>query len=132
MASDLSIVYQEATRRGYQFDRTKIARRRRFRGTIDETNGQLFYEWEHLRNKLQARGSEIFRRSKKVTTPDPHPLFRIVDGPVKKWEKVTSTRRRVASEDKLLSCAIEEGEKTELNNREQVLNPLYRNSVRAI
>lgn len=119
MASYLSVVYQEATRRGYRFDRTKIARRR-FRGTINETKGQLLYEWERLRNKLQARGSESFRKGKKITAPDPHSLFRIVDGPVKEWEKVTSARRCVASEDRLLSRAIKEGEKTELIKREQV------------
>lgn len=119
VASYLSVVHQEAARRGYRFDRTKISRRR-FQGTIEETNGQLFYEWRHLKNKLQARAPESFRACETVTTPEPHPLFRIVDGPVKEWEKVTSTRRRVASEDRVFSRAIKEGEKTELIKRERV------------
>src|ERR1700753_3542232 len=45
IATYLDFVYEEATRRGYQFDGSKIARHR---GAIelDETKGQLFYEWE--------------------------------------------------------------------------------------
>lgn len=88
VASYLSVVHQEAARRGYRFDGTKISRLR-FRGTIEETNGQLFYEWRHLKNKLQARAPESFRECGMVATPEPHPLFRIVDGAVRGWERMT-------------------------------------------
>src|ERR1044072_8243633 len=54
VAAVLNGVHEEATRRGYQFDRSKIAR---FQGNIrlDETDGQLRYEWEHLRQKQKRR-----------------------------------------------------------------------------
>jgi hypothetical protein len=76
----------EAGSRGYQFDTTKIARRS-FHGRIAETSGQLRYEWEHLRLKLQARAPHLARDFRKIQLPDPHPLFRIIPGEVRDWEK---------------------------------------------
>ena len=76
----------EAQSRGYHFDASKISRRR-FRGQIAETRGQLLYEWGHLRAKLRVRAPEIARQFRGVTMPEPHPLFRIVPGDVRDWER---------------------------------------------
>jgi len=86
IATFLAGIADEAQVRGYHFDASKISRQR-FGGQIPETSGQLFYEWRHLKTKLQARVPLMARQLKSITTPEPHPLFRIVPGDVRAWEK---------------------------------------------
>jgi hypothetical protein len=86
VATFLAGLAEEAVRRGYNFDTTKISPSR-IRVQIEESNGQLFYEWEHLRAKLRKRSPEVFLRWEKITSPEAHPLFRIVSGERKEWEK---------------------------------------------
>lgn len=76
----------EAERRGYKFDVRKIARPRGAR-KIRETRGQLEYEWAHLKRKLEARAPAIARQLRGVDRPQAHPLFRIIVGEVREWEK---------------------------------------------
>src|SRR5262249_33995182 len=52
--SYLAYVYDEATRRGYRFDGSKLGRAR-LSGRLFETSGQLGYEWQHLIQKLKRR-----------------------------------------------------------------------------
>jgi hypothetical protein len=77
----------EAQVRGYRFDAGKISSRR-FVGQIEETSGQLLFEWGHLKAKLRLRAPELGRKWSGVKKPEPHPLFRIVEGEVRDWEKV--------------------------------------------
>lgn len=86
IAGFLEGIAQEARTRGYRFDASKISRRK-FRGRIPETTGQLLYEWQHLQAKLRARAPVFARRLRKLRSPEPHPLFRIVPGKVRAWEK---------------------------------------------
>ena len=86
IGSFLAGLAEEARRRGYRFDPTQISRRR-FAGHLPGTDGQLLYEWHHLRAKLQVRAPELFRQFRRITTPEPHPLFRIVPGSVRDWER---------------------------------------------
>jgi|SRR5579862_5894108 len=86
IAAFLHEIAAEARRRGYKFDARKIARRRRS-GRIHETRGQLDYEWEHLMRKLKARAPAIARELKGIGKPQAHPLFRIIAGAVREWEK---------------------------------------------
>ena len=81
----------EAARRGYKFDISKIAQARTAR-KIHETRGQLKYEWKHLKRKLAARAPAITRQFRGIHLPDSHPLFRIVPGRVRDWEKRTNRR----------------------------------------
>jgi hypothetical protein len=87
IATFLAGLAEEARGRGYHFDAGKISRRR-FRGQIPETNGQLLYEWGHLKTKLRARAPLLIRQFRGITKPEPHPLFRIVPGEVRAWEKM--------------------------------------------
>ena len=73
--------------RGYRFDATKISERR-FAGRIKETEGQLQYEWSHLKAKLRRRAPQLARQFRSVASPEAHPLFRIVPGDVREWEKI--------------------------------------------
>jgi len=76
----------EARSRGYHFDAGKISRRK-FKGQMAETSGQLLYEWGHLQAKLRVRAPQAGRLLENVTMPVPHPLFRIVPGNVRDWER---------------------------------------------
>lgn len=92
IAAFLDGIVKESERRGYQFDRTKIARRR-LRTQIKETRGQVAYEWKHLRAKLRKRAPAVLRRFAGITRPEPHPLFRIISGPVREWKRTGGNGR---------------------------------------
>ena len=87
VAGYLAVVHEESVRRGYHFDRRKISKRES-RQRITETNGQLLYEWKHLKAKLAVRDAARFRASRSVPVPDHHPLFRIIKGAVREWERL--------------------------------------------
>jgi hypothetical protein len=86
MAAFLRGIADEARSRGYRFDVSKI-RRSEPVPRIVETDGQLLYEWRHLRAKLRVRAPALYRRSGRISRPESHPLFRIVSGAVQDWEK---------------------------------------------
>ena len=86
IAAFLTGLLEEAKVRGYHFDGSKIlasgtARR------IPETKGQLALEWRHLQAKLRARAPALARRLRGITAPAPPPLFYIVRGAPRSWEK---------------------------------------------
>jgi len=86
IATYLAAVQQEGLRRGYTFDATKI-NKRRSPSPITETRGQLLYEWQHLKKKLSLRSVHALLELGDIEAPRPHPLFRIVTGRVRNWEK---------------------------------------------
>lgn len=92
IAAYLAVLANEAGRRGYNFDLSKISEPR-FAGKLVETRGQLLFEWRHLKRKLRTRAPRLYRECRSVASPRAHPLFRIVDGPVRDWEKRTRARR---------------------------------------
>lgn len=82
----------EATLRGYHFNATKIIRKLDIASAvIPVTNGQLQYEWQHLLRKTEARDTS-WHASIVSKTPQVHPLFKLVDGPVADWEKVQNAQ----------------------------------------
>lgn len=86
IAAYLAGVHDEAQRRGYRFDATKI-------GDVDPvpsievTTGQIEREWAHLLAKLAARSPDEHSRWAGLGLPDAHPLFIIRPGPVARWER---------------------------------------------
>ena len=82
----LDCVRSEATRRGYRFDPRKVGPRRS-KLLIRATSGQIGYEWAHLRAKLERRAPALAEAWRAVERPRPHPLFRVVPGPLEPWEK---------------------------------------------
>jgi hypothetical protein len=87
----LAGVLSEAQSRGYSFDATKVGPIRSH-GKIVAAAGQLQFEWHHLLEKLRVRSPAQYRRFRNVSNPEPHPLFRIVAGPVAPWERVAAGR----------------------------------------
>ena len=86
IATYLGGLAAEANIRKYRFDATKILASR-LAQPIMETDGQLCYEWEHLKSKLCARSPAFFEKFASIEIPEPHPLFHMIQGTVRKWEK---------------------------------------------
>lgn len=87
IAAYLVSVWEEACRRGYCFDKTRIKNSRTGR-KIAVTKGQLRCEFEWLCSKLKKRSPQQYRTiasSKKIL---PHPLFKPILGSVAGWERV--------------------------------------------
>jgi hypothetical protein len=85
--SYLWAVHEEGLKRGYKLDATKIGSERYHVAKLPVTEGQLRYEWQHLRAKLLVRCPEWCERAGDVDVPDPHPLFFAIPGQVEVWEK---------------------------------------------
>ena len=82
----LAAVFDESLRRGYNFNATKLSPLRSLE-IIPETRGQLVFEWLHLLRKLAAREPDRGKQLESIKVPDAHPLFRIIEGPVREWER---------------------------------------------
>jgi hypothetical protein len=82
----LFAVLAEARSRSYRFDAGKLTGLRVSR-PLPETRGQLLHEWGHLLAKLRRRDPMRYRRLRTVAAPDPHPLFRVVAGRIRPWER---------------------------------------------
>jgi hypothetical protein len=89
----LAAIHDEATARGYRFDRKKIGPCQRV-SRIAVNDGQVAHEWEHLMSKLQSRSPDAFERWRGTIPPELHPLFSLRRGPVEDWERI---RRSPAS-----------------------------------
>ena len=87
LAAFLRAVRAEAVERDYKFDARKIEPKK-FRGKIEETRGQLLYEWRHLKRKLKKRDTKRLRELMTVKIPAPHPMFTIIPCAVRDWKKV--------------------------------------------
>lgn len=85
VAAFLEGLLAEAGQRGYHFDASRITASPTPGVTIPVTTGQLAYELDHLRAKVTVRAPAWLPR---LDRPDPHPLFRVVDGDVEEWEVV--------------------------------------------
>ena len=88
----LRAVADEATSRGYAFDAARIVASGSPDRRIAETRGQLLYEWEHLGRKLRRRSPAWYRDRVAGAPPTAHPLFRIVAGGVRDWERPVATK----------------------------------------
>ena len=82
----LAAVLAEAEARGYAFNRRKVGPVRG-RVRISSSDGQMGYEWRHLMRKLRARNPILYRKWRGTGTAEPHPIFKVVSGPVEDWER---------------------------------------------
>jgi hypothetical protein len=85
----LAAVHDEASRRGYSFDRSKVGPVRAVQG-IAVSSGQLACEWLHLQRKLATRSPDVLALWGSVAAPACHPLFLRRPGPVAPWERARS------------------------------------------
>ena len=81
----LFAVQEEATARGYVFDRSKLGPVQIVH-SITASDGQLGFEWQHLMRKLAVRNPTLLERWRDAQ-PQCHPLFVLGPGPVASWER---------------------------------------------
>ena len=85
IAEYLKAVHAESVERRYRFDATRIAPG----GTAEQIElpqGQIDFEWRHLRKKLEARAPK-WLEGQAASPPRVHPLFRVVPGGIADWER---------------------------------------------
>ncbi len=81
----LAVVQDEATARGYKFDRSKLGRIHPVEAIAVE-RGQLEHERMHLLGKLAVRNPPLHAQWRDADF-DVHPLFVPVDGGIAAWER---------------------------------------------
>ena len=86
MDAYLAAVHAEATTRGYRFDAGKFEPGA-CANVMPVTEGQLAFEWAHLRGKLAQRMPELLTRWPADALPVAHPLFQGEPGPIATWER---------------------------------------------
>jgi hypothetical protein len=91
----LQVIHAEAATRGCSFDRSKVGRVRN-QVRILVTAGQLQYEGHHLLQKLAVSNPALYERSRAVSVPECHPLFRVRPGPIESWERANGSASRGA------------------------------------
>ena len=81
-------IFNEANKRGYNFNRDKIDWDSS--GVIiDVTEGQMEYEQQHLLNKLKERDVIRYRQLVNLKNWLAHPLFTKVPGEIEEWEIIS-------------------------------------------
>ncbi len=85
IAEYLRYVVDEADKRGYKFDRTKICDEK-LKEQIHVSSGQVEYEFTHLSRKLKQRSPGLYINSKNVKKINLHPMFKQVKGNIENWE----------------------------------------------
>jgi hypothetical protein len=95
ICSYLYFIYEEAAKRGYKYSVDKIVMKRLVmeNSIIIVSNGQIQYEFDHLKSKLKIRDPEWLMKIQNVETPEVHPLFKSIEGAVESWEKVNRSRQ---------------------------------------
>ena len=87
IACYLRTIIDEADRRGYNFNRSKIVDKKT-KGRIPVTSGQVEYEFKHLLGKLNKRDPNLYNQFKKVNKIKVNPTFNKISGNVEDWEKI--------------------------------------------
>lgn len=84
----LKAVHDEAVRRGYNFDLSKISPcEGQPPPLLLLPDKQLEHEFYHLLTKLQKRSPRQYSLLYQTTSILPHPLFLIFQGDISSWEK---------------------------------------------
>ena len=87
IASYLRSIVDEAERRGYNFNRSKVVNKK-INSRIPVTSGQIEYEFKHLLGKLNKRNPDSYNQLKTVNTIKVNPIFTKIRGDVEDWEIV--------------------------------------------
>jgi Pyrimidine dimer DNA glycosylase len=80
-------VYRESERRFYKFNKSKIGPEFT-QVKINVTQGQIMYEFKHLKSKLKSRDPVKYGEIEKLNIPDINAIFYVVVGDIETWEVV--------------------------------------------
>jgi hypothetical protein len=84
----LSLIADEAGKRGYKFNRSKIiSDDKTLKGKFTVTSQQLAYEFKWLEQKLKQRDIKFYNAITEASCV-PCEFFRVIDGPIEQWEVV--------------------------------------------
>jgi hypothetical protein len=81
----LTAVHEEAEKRGYHFDKSKINPDFR-QSRLPVSKGQVEFEKNHLINKLKIRDIDKFNSFESCENFLCNPLFYLIEGEVEDWE----------------------------------------------
>jgi hypothetical protein len=84
----LMVVFDEATKRGYEFNREKINWESQ-PCQLTVTDGQVQYETKHLQKKLKERDVKKYTENKILQQLEVHPIFEVIKGEIESWEVIT-------------------------------------------
>lgn len=95
-------IHEEAEHRGYSFNKYKIVRPTYEIERIELSRGQLVYEYEMLKDRMEKRDpknySKLLELEKEGLCPEPHPLFVLIEGDVEPWE-MSHWRSRISYDE---------------------------------
>jgi hypothetical protein len=80
-------IYEEAKKRGYVFDKSKI-NHSKTQSKISITEWQIIYEFQRLQSKLKIRTPDKHKQNKKEKSIQLHPLFVQISWPIASREKI--------------------------------------------
>ena len=83
----LLAIWQESQIRAYSFDKSRIVCPDKHIQML-VTDGQLRYEFEHLKAKVKLRSPEWMCHLMDVQEIEPNPIFQIEKGAIAEWEKI--------------------------------------------
>jgi hypothetical protein len=83
----LRTISDEADRRGYNFNRNKIADKK-INSRIPVTKGQVDYEFKHLLEKIRERDPDLYKHLEMIDKVKLNPLFKEICGTVEEWERI--------------------------------------------
>jgi hypothetical protein len=84
--SYLTHIHHESQNRNYNFNKNLIINKKTNK-KIPVTKKQLIYELNHLRKKLNNP-----EHLKSITIPEPHPIFKVINGKIESWEKTPTNK----------------------------------------
>jgi hypothetical protein len=87
IACYLRTISDEADRRGYNFNRNKIADKK-INSRIPVTKGQVDYEFKHLLEKIRERDPDLYKHLEMIDKVKLNPLFKEICGTVEEWERI--------------------------------------------
>lgn len=80
-------IFKESMSRGYEYNYRKILCPEKDVEKVNLTSGQLEYEFNLLQSRLKKRTPSKYLLNSVIGTIEPHPLFRLGDGPPEPWER---------------------------------------------
>lgn len=97
-------IYEEARKRSYCYNKSKIVKAAEKVEPIKITKGQILYEFHILKERVKGRDpkkyKEVLELERKGRRPKSHPLFVVIEGEVEPWEK-SYWKKRSASDGKI-------------------------------
>ena len=82
----LNYIFEESLKRNYNFDKSKIKNQRK-KSTLKVTQGQLIYEFSHLKKKLKMRNKNKLKEVSSIKIPKENSFFKRINGNKESWEK---------------------------------------------